>query len=73
MKDVREFLPQSGAMVLLDEIGFHDDKRFVAVTTIRESSMFYRPASDPLMGGLAGVPSWVGLEYMAQAVAAWAG
>lgn len=71
--DIRDVLPHSGEMVLLDEIASQHERGMVALTTIRESSPFFRAATDPLMGGVAGVPTWVGLEYMAQAVAAWSG
>ncbi|MGH8758659.1 MAG: 3-hydroxylacyl-ACP dehydratase, partial [Burkholderiales bacterium] len=32
-----------------------------------------RVRADSLLAGPAGVPSWVGIEYMAQAVSAWSG
>lgn len=73
MFKVRDIVPHSGEMVLVENIVSHSDDSIVAVTVIRESSPFYRPGSDPVTGGVAGVPSWVGLEYMAQTVAAWSG
>lgn len=65
MIEVKELVPHSGQMLLIDEIVSRDQQKLVARTTIREASPFYRAAS--------GVPSWVGLEYMAQTVAAWSG
>lgn len=66
-------LPHGQEMVLLDGILGLDDTSLTAEVVIRESSQFYRPTGDPLCEGQAGVPAWVGVEYMAQAVAAWSG
>lgn len=71
--DVAELLPHAFDMVLLDKVTSHDETSLIAETIIKESSMFYRPAEDSLTDGEAGVPSWIGIEYMAQAVAAWSG
>lgn len=63
-QDIRRFLPHSGAMALLDrllEVGPEDLR---AEVTIRPDSMFC-DGND--------VPGWVGVEYMAQAIAAYAG
>ena len=73
MIDAREVLPHSGEMVLIDEIVSFDDDRIVARTTIREGCPFFRSSQSAVTGGVAGVPSWVGVEYMAQTVAAWNG
>ncbi|WP_082814703.1 hotdog family protein [Collimonas fungivorans] len=62
--DIRRFLPHSGVMVLLDrllEVGVEDLRAEVAI----------RP--DSLFCDGQGVPAWVGVEYMAQAIAAYAG
>ena len=64
MTDVSEILPHQGAMLLLDEIVSSDEESLTARVEIRETSTFFK--TD-------GVPSWVGIEYLAQAVAAWAG
>lgn len=71
--NVAELLPHAPPMVLLDRVITHDETSLLAETTIKTSSMFFREAQDPLCEGEAGVPSWVGVEYLAQAVAAWAG
>ncbi|GAC1320645.1 MAG: hotdog family protein [Collimonas sp.] len=63
-QDIRRFLPHSGVMVLLDrllEVGPEDLR---AEVSIRPDSMFCDGHS---------VPGWVGVEYMAQAIAAYAG
>ena len=73
MRKAKDVVPHSGKMSLLDNIVSHDDRTLSADLVISEASTFFRPSTDPLMNGVAGVPSWVGLEYMAQAVAAWSG
>ncbi len=62
---VAEVLPHSGGMILIDEIIDYNDDSLLASVTITDSSLFADAAS--------GVPVWIGIEYMAQAVAAWAG
>lgn len=61
---VRELLPHDPPMVLLDRIVSYADSTLVAEVDIGEDSM---------LCGDGGVPGWVGIEYMAQAVAAHAG
>ena len=61
---VSEVLPHDPPMVLLDRILAFEESTLIAEVTIRADSMFCD--GD-------GVPGWVGLEYMAQAVAAHAG
>lgn len=61
---ITEVLPHEGRMLLLDELLDYGPQHVVCGVTIREDSMF----SD---GG--GVPSWVGLEYMAQTACAFSG
>lgn len=60
-----EVLPQAGAMVVLDRILDCRDDRVVAGAAVKPSSLFLNAEGV--------VPPWIGLEYMAQAVAAWAG
>ncbi|HEY7217979.1 MAG TPA: hotdog family protein [Candidatus Binatia bacterium] len=64
MPDIRSLVPHSGAMVLLDRVISADEDNLCAEVTIRPGSLFY---SD------GGVGAWVGLEYMAQAIGAYAG
>jgi 3-oxoacyl-[acyl-carrier-protein] synthase-1 len=61
---IAELLPHSGKMVLLDSVVSASDDDLCAQVTIRLDSMFCD-------GAAAG--SWVGIEYMAQAIAAHAG
>jgi predicted hotdog family 3-hydroxylacyl-ACP dehydratase len=59
-----ELLPQKGSMCLLDKVLAADEQTLVATMTFKSDSLFCR---DGRIG------SWVSLECMAQAVAAWAG
>ena len=58
------WVPHRGAMSLLDTVEHCDDEGIVARV---------RVPADGLFDGADGVPAWVGIEYMAQAVAAWSG
>lgn len=62
--EVAELVPHSGSMSLLDEIVDYGDDWLHATVKITSSSMFLDDK---------GVPSSVGIEYLAQAVAAYAG
>ena len=62
--DIRDLLPHSGPMVLLDQVVAADDESLCAEVRVREDSLFY---VDGAVGG------WVGLEYMAQTIGAFAG
>ena len=62
--NIQSLLPHSGVMVLLDRFIFADEERLCAEVAIRPDSLFM---------GADGVGSWVGVEYMAQAIAAFAG
>ena len=57
-------MPHRGAMNLLDTIERFDDLAIEALV---------RVPSQGLFNTADGVPAWVGIEYMAQAVAAWSG
>jgi predicted hotdog family 3-hydroxylacyl-ACP dehydratase len=59
-----DVLPHAGLMLLLDAIHDYGDDWLEADVKVRADSAF---------GGPAGVPSWVAIEYMAQAVCAWSG
>lgn len=61
---IDEVLPHAGAMRLLDTLLHADDQHAVARTCVRADSLF--AAGD-------GIPAWVGIEFMAQTIAAWAG
>lgn len=58
------FVPHRGAMRLIDRVLAVDEERAVAEVDVPLDGLF---VSD------ARVPAWVGIEYMAQTVAAWAG
>jgi predicted hotdog family 3-hydroxylacyl-ACP dehydratase len=62
--DVEHVVPHSSPMSLLDRISEWSEGQLQAEVTIRPDTPF---ADD------AGIPGWVGLEYMAQAIAAFAG
>src|SRR5690606_27211697 len=63
---VAELVPHSPPMVLLDRIIHYEDQALTAEIGISPASMFYEQAVD-------GVPAWVGIEYMAQAISALSG
>ena len=58
------WVPHRGAMSLLDRVEHVDEHGVVAWVTVPAEGLF---TTD------GGVPAWVGIEYMAQAVAAWSG
>ena len=62
--DIRSLIPHSGAMVLLDRVIAVDEESLCAEVCIRPDSLFC---------SASGVGAWVGLEYMAQTIAAFAG
>jgi len=64
LPDIRALVPHSGPMVLLDRVISVDAESVCAEVRIRQDSLFYRDS---------GVGAWVGLEYIAQAIAAYAG
>jgi predicted hotdog family 3-hydroxylacyl-ACP dehydratase len=64
LPDIRTLVPHSGAMSLLDTLLAADAETLDARVTIGPDTMF-------CSGGEVG--AWVGVEYMAQAVAAHAG
>jgi predicted hotdog family 3-hydroxylacyl-ACP dehydratase len=61
---IAELVPHGGRMRLLDRVLEGDADSLLAEVTLREDSLFFAD------GGVGG---WVGIEFMAQAVAAWAG
>jgi len=61
---VAEVVPHAGAMRLIDELVHVDADGCVARATVRATQLF---VDDD------GMPGWVGIEYMAQTIAAWAG
>ncbi|HMB57059.1 MAG TPA: hotdog family protein [Arenimonas sp.] len=61
---IEDVVPHRGAMLLVDRLIFCDDDNVVVEADVGAGNQF---ADD------TGVPAWVGIEYMAQAIAAWAG
>jgi predicted hotdog family 3-hydroxylacyl-ACP dehydratase len=61
---IEPFVPHKRGMCLLDSIVA------VAADHLRAE---VTPRADDLFATAQGIPGWVGLEWMAQAVAAWAG
>jgi predicted hotdog family 3-hydroxylacyl-ACP dehydratase len=61
---IAELVPHGGRMRLLDRVLEGDAESMLAEVTLREDSLFF---NDGAVGG------WVGIEFMAQTVAAWAG
>lgn len=61
---IERCLPHRGAMRLVDRLLAHDAESVVVETRVPVDGLFVEAA---------GMPAWVGIEYMAQAIAAWAG
>ncbi len=62
--DITDLVPHSATMSLLDQVLDHDKDSLCAQVSITKDSLFAEPA---------GIPAWVGVEYMAQAIAAYSG
>jgi predicted hotdog family 3-hydroxylacyl-ACP dehydratase len=63
---LEQVLPHAAPMILLSRFIEASDTHAVCSVTITETSPFYQPDS-------AAVPAYVGIEYMAQTIAAFAG
>lgn len=61
---IEAYLPHQGTMRLLDRLVACDADSIVAEVRVPFDGLFLDPD---------GMPAWVGIEYMAQTVAAWAG
>ena len=61
---IEHFVPHRGTMSLLSRLVAVDAEQALAEVDITHGSQF---AQDQ------GVPAWVGIEYMAQTIAAWSG
>ncbi|MFA6985640.1 MAG: hypothetical protein WC213_05500 [Arenimonas sp.] len=62
--DIESVVPHRGRMLMVDQLLASDPDSVVVSAEIR---------ADNLFADAHGVPTWVGIEYMAQAIAAWAG
>lgn len=62
---IADVVPHAGAMILLDGIVEAERERIVCARTINPGDLFVEDDGS--------MPAWVGVELMAQAIAAWAG
>ena len=62
--DIQDVVPHRGSMLLVDRLLHADADSATVEVVLRPDSMFMHQGQ---------VPCYVGLEYMAQAVAAWGG
>lgn len=62
---IAEVLPHAGDMILLDGIEHVEDERIICTRMIQAGGLFVEADGS--------LPAWVGVELMAQAIAAWAG
>lgn len=65
MMPIEKFLPHDPPMVLLDELVSYEENTIHARVTLKRTS--------PFCDDKGKIPSYVGLEYMAQAIASWNG
>jgi predicted hotdog family 3-hydroxylacyl-ACP dehydratase len=63
--NVEDLVPHSSSMSLLDRLIESDGRHAVSEVTIRPDSMFFEAEK--------GIPIWIGIEYMAQTIAAMSG
>ncbi len=61
---IGELLPHGPEMTVIDRLVEYDPQRSIATVLVTETSPFFVRS---------GVPAWVGIEYMAQTIAAHAG
>ncbi|MDN4502141.1 hotdog family protein [Alteromonadaceae bacterium BrNp21-10] len=66
MYKIEQVLPHAAPMILVDELCAYDQNSAVCKVTITTASAFFDETAN-------GVPSYVGIEYMAQTIAAFAG
>ena len=64
--DLETLLPHRAPMILLSRAVDYSDDAAQAIVEISAQSAFFDTALD-------GVPTWVGMEYMAQTIGVWAG
>ena len=64
LPDIRSLIPHSDPMVLLDRVLTIEAESLCAEVVITPASRFYADGA---------VAAWIGIEYMAQAIAAFAG
>ncbi len=64
IEPIERVVPHRGTLLLIDRVLDWDPESIRVVLHVPGESIFH---------DAEGVPAWVGLEYMAQAIAAWAG
>jgi predicted hotdog family 3-hydroxylacyl-ACP dehydratase len=64
MLPISAYVPHRGAMLLLDQLLVADDHHAVCQVVVPCDGQFVQAGQ---------VPAWIGLEYMAQTIAAWSG
>ena len=62
---IADLVPHSGKMSLLDRLVEASSEHAISELTIGPDSLFFEPGQ--------GVPAWIGIEYMAQTIAAFSG
>ena len=62
---IDELVPHRNTMLLIDEVIYFDEDHLTSRVRITDKSEFLRDNNE--------VPVWIGIEYMAQTIAAWAG
>jgi predicted hotdog family 3-hydroxylacyl-ACP dehydratase len=62
---IAELVPHAGEMILLDGIAEVEAERIVCTRTVQPGALFVDADGS--------LPAWVGVELMAQSIAAWAG
>ncbi|WP_229238368.1 hotdog family protein [Dyella amyloliquefaciens] len=65
LRPIAEVLPHAGDMILLDRIDHYDAESIVCLRRIAPN--------HPFTDADGHLPSWAGIELMAQAIAAWSG
>jgi len=63
---IEQVLPHRAPMILIDKLCHYDEQAARCSVKITPDSPFYQPHKQA-------VPSYIGIEYMAQAIAAYAG
>lgn len=62
---IAELIPHAGNMILVDQVLSFDEEQIHTRLTVRAGGLFNRPDGS--------LPAWIGIELMAQSVAAFAG
>ncbi|UVJ44409.1 hotdog family protein [Pseudomonas sp. LS1212] len=62
---VAELIPHAGDMILIDQVESFDEEQILTRLTVRPDGLFNRADGS--------LPAWVGVEMMAQSIAAFAG